>query len=142
MYIYPFIFTSHCRKRITKSVERMFILPFLCIKTLNIKTQNPLDTDFISNTQKLFISAQNIPQEACLPQTEKCCAMLSVLSLSKLVHLPSSEQLRDCQRVRRHRALLRAGMPWVCCAARPWLLPRCANTSAHLRWLLQQKISN
>ena len=39
----------------------MCVLPFLCFKTLHIRAPNPLDTNFISHTKKLFISAQNFP---------------------------------------------------------------------------------
>lgn len=44
--------------------------------------------------------------------------MISVLSLSKLVHLPSSKQLRGCQWVRRYRCVTQCG--------RARGLPRCS----------------
>lgn len=59
--IYPFIFTSQCQKKRAKSREGMYVLPFLCFKTLHVRAPNPLDTNLISRTQKLFISAQNLP---------------------------------------------------------------------------------
>lgn len=39
----------------------MCVLPFLCFPASHVKALNPLDTDFVSCTQKLFISAQFFP---------------------------------------------------------------------------------
>lgn len=36
----------------------MCVLPFICFKTLHVRVPNPLDTNFVSCTQKLFISVQ------------------------------------------------------------------------------------
>lgn len=60
MYISFHLHLTMQKKR-AKSTEGMCVLPFLCFKTLHIRAPNPLDTNFISHTQKLFISAQNFP---------------------------------------------------------------------------------
>lgn len=48
-------------KKRAKSREGTCALPCLCFKTVHVRAPNPLDTNCISCTQKLFITAEHFP---------------------------------------------------------------------------------
>lgn len=78
----------------------MCVLPFLCFTTSHVKALNPLDTGFVSSTQKLFISAQFFSPKRHVYLTQR-----SVVQgpLCCLVYPPSSKRLGACQWVLCHR---------------------------------------
>lgn len=81
----------------------MCLLPFLCFKTYILELQIPWIQNSPAVHKSYLYLLKIFPQKACLPHMLECCARTSVLSLSKLAHLPSIQQLGACQQVLCHR---------------------------------------
>lgn len=101
--IYASIFTSQPEEKKRAKKWRGSVLAFLCFNTLYTGAPNAY-MQALSAIHRTYLYLFRIcSQEACLSHSIECCARTSALSLGKLVHSPSREQLGACQRVQCHQ---------------------------------------